>query len=270
MIEKFLEGKGALITGGASGFGRDVAYAFAERGADLVLIDINEELLEKTSKKVEQKTGQKVFPIICNVSDAMSVKKMTEQAFNELDNVFILFNNAGIATSIGVDILHFGEKAWDETMNVNLKGQWLIDKFICRKMKKQKFEPIRGKVIHNASHVGIVPSPFFPAYSISKAGIITLNKLIAMSLAPFITSNAIAPGYFLTGFFQYREDILKQVMEHGNCKTPLNRIGSVDEVVDLVIFLASNKSDFITGHCFPVDGGITEVGVPANKLDVNI
>jgi len=270
MNNKFLEGKGALITGGASGFGKEVALAYAKRGADLVLVDINEELLEETSITVEQKTGQRVIPIVCDVSDAKCVKKMTEQAFNELENVFILFNNAGIATSYGVDIIHFGEKAWDNTMNINLKGQWLLDKFISRKMNRQKFEPLRGKIIHNASHLGIAPSPFFPVYSISKAGIITLNKLIAMSLAPYITSNAIAPGYFLTGFFQYREDILKKVIEDGNCKTPLSRIGKVEEVVNMVIFLTSSKSDFITGHCFTVDGGIAEVGVPANKLDVNI
>ena len=95
MDEKFLEGKGALITGAASGFGRGFAYAYGHRGADLVLVDINEELLEETTKNVEKETGQKVLPIICDVSKSDQVASMAKQAFSELDNIYILNNNAG-------------------------------------------------------------------------------------------------------------------------------------------------------------------------------
>jgi len=270
MVEKYLEGKGALITGGASGFGRGVAFAFAERGAELVLVDIKEELLEETCNDIMQKTGKKVIPVVCDVSDSKCVKKMADQAFDELDNIYILFNNAGLATTYGVDIIRVGEKAWDTTMNINLKGQWLVDKFVARKMNRQEFKPLRGKIIHNSSHYGIVLSPFVPIYSISKAGILALNKLVAKTLAPYITSNAIAPGFHVTGIYGNREDIMLQVMSDGEVKTPLNRIGTIEDVVNLVLFLASEKSDFITGHCFPIDGGITDVGVPSHKLDVNI
>ena len=90
MVEIFLEGKGALITGGASGFGRGAAYAFAKRGADVVIIDINEELLEETAKKVADKTGQKVVPIACDVSKSDQVEAMAKQAYKELDNVMLL------------------------------------------------------------------------------------------------------------------------------------------------------------------------------------
>ena len=270
MVEKYLEGKGALITGGASGFGRGVAFAFAERGAELVLVDIKEELLEETCNDIMQKTGKKVIPVVCDVSDSKCVKKMADQAFDELDNIYILFNNAGLATTYGVDIIRVGEKAWDTTMNINLKGQWLVDKFVARKMNRQEFKPLRGKIIHNSSHYGIVLSPFVPIYSISKAGILALNKLVAKTLAPYITSNAIAPGFHVTGIYGNREDIMLQVMSDGEVKTPLNRIGTIEDVVNLVLFLASEKSDFITGHCFTIDGGITDVGVPSHKLDVNI
>ena len=269
-MEKFLEGKGALITGAASGIGRNTAYAFAEKGADLILVDINDEGLSQTKKDIVQKTGRKVITFICDVSDSKCVKQLTDQAFNELDNIYILFNNAGIATTYGVDIIHVGEKAWDKTMNINLKSQWLIDKFVSRKMNRQNFKPLRGKIIHNASHYGIVLSPFVPLYSISKAGIIALSKLIAKTLAPNISSNAIAPGFHVTGMYQNREDIMLQVMSDGDVKTPLNRIGTIKDVVNLVLFLASEKSNFITGHCFTVDGGITDVGVPSHKLEVDI
>ncbi|MFW9827231.1 MAG: SDR family NAD(P)-dependent oxidoreductase [Candidatus Thorarchaeota archaeon] len=269
-MNKYLKGRGALITGGASGFGRSVAYAFSERGADLVLVDVNEELLEETSKEVEKSTGRKVVPIVCDVSDSKCVKQMVDQTFNELDNIYLLFNNAGIATTYGVDIIRVGEKAWDKTMNINLKGQWLVDKFVSRKMNRQKFEPLRGKIIHNSSHYGIVLSPFVPLYSISKAGIIALNKIVAKTLAPYITSNAIAPGFHVTGMYGHREDIMLQVMSDGEVKTPLNRIGTIEDVVNLVLFLSSERSDFITGHCFTVDGGITEAGIPSHKLEVEL
>ena len=270
MNDMFLEGKGALITGGASGFGRNVAYAYAERGADVVLVDINEDLLEETSKNVESKTGKKVIPIICDVSDSKCVKKMTEQAFNELDNIFVLFNNAGTALAYGLNIIRLGEKAWDRTINVNLKGQWLVDKFVCRQMNRQEFKPLRGKVIHTSSVYGISLSPFVPAYSISKAGVIALNKHLAKTLAPHTSSNAITPGYHVTGIYGNREDTVVQSMEDGHVKTPLNRIGTVEDVVNLLLFLASSKSDFITGHCFTIDGGIADVGVPPYDLDVEI
>lgn len=265
-MESFLEGKGCLITGGASGFGRAVATVFSEMGAEVALVDINEELLKETSRTIEEQTKRKVIPIVCDVSDAKQVKKMTEQIFTELDNVYILFNNAGTAASYGVDILKLGEKAWDLTMNINLKGQWLIDKFVSRKMNRQKFKPLRGKIIHTTSIAGTIVDPFLPVYSLSKKGVIGLTQLVAKSLAPHITSNAIAPGFHVTGIYGNREDIMIQTMKDGNVKTPLNRIGTLQDVVNLMIFLASPRSDFITGHVFPIDGGIAEVGVAPDTL----
>ncbi|MFX1337292.1 MAG: SDR family NAD(P)-dependent oxidoreductase [Promethearchaeota archaeon] len=270
MVEKFLEGKGVLITGGASGFGRGTAYAFAEQGADLVLVDLNETLLEETSKAIIEKTGKKVIPIVCDVVDSKAVKDMADQAFNELDNIYFLFNNAGTALAYGLNVIRIGEKAWDRTIDVNLKGQWLVDKFVCRQMNRQNFKPLRGKVVHTSSVYGITLSPFVPAYSISKIAVIALTKLLAKTLAPHITSNAIAPGYHVTGIYGYREDIMLQSMKDGHVKTPLNRIGTVEDVVKLVLFLASSESDFITGHCFTIDGGIADVGVPPFDLDVEI
>ena len=269
-MERFLEGKGCLITGGASGFGRGVASAFAERGADLILVDINEELLHETSKNIEKETKQKIVPIVCDVSDAKQVKQMAEQAFSELDNIYVLFNNAGTGPAYGVDILKVGEKAWDLTMNVNLRGQWLIDKYMWRKMSRQKFDPLRGKIIHTTSIAGRVVDPLIPVYSISKIGVIALMQLVAKSLAPYITSNAIAPGFHVTGIYGNKEDIMIQTMKDGNVKTPLNRIGTIEDVVDIMIFLASPRSDFITGHTFPIDGGIVDVGVPPNILKSDI
>jgi NAD(P)-dependent dehydrogenase (short-subunit alcohol dehydrogenase family) len=263
MFGKFLEGKGALITGGASGFGKGVASAFAERGADLVLVDINEELLKETTKEITQQTSQKVIPIVCDVSKSDQVEEMAKQAFKELGNVYILFNNAGIGYPYGMDLLRTKEKDWDRILGINLKGQWLVAKNVCRRMKKQTFEPLAGKVIHTSSIAGMKIDNKTPVYSLSKVGIIAMVQMLSQSLAPKITVNSISPGYHITGIYDNREDAVKMIMDDGHVKTLLNRMGTVEDVVNVVLFLASNLSDFITGHNFPIDGGIAEVGVPA-------
>lgn len=266
--ENFLEGKGALITGGASGFGRGVAHAFAKRGANLVLVDINEELLEKTSAEIKKEHGTKVIPIICDVSKSDQVEAMGKEAFQELENIFILINNAGIGLSYGRNICRIKEADWDKIMGVNLKGQWLVAKALHRKMKAQKFEneKLSGKMINTASAAGLVVDPMLPAYSLTKVGVIALTELLAKTLAPNITVNSIAPGFHITGIYLNDEETMKVTMRDGNLRIPQQRIGTVEDIVNMMLFLASPMSNYITGHCFPVDGGTSEVGVPPYKL----
>ena len=263
MDEKILEGKGALITGAASGFGRGFAFAYAKRGANLVLVDINEELLEETTKMVEKETGQKVIPIICDVSKSEQVELMAKQAFNELDNIYILNNNAGGGFGFYKDPLRVKDELFDKTIALNLKGQWMVAREVVKKMKKQKFEPLAGKIIHTASIAGMKVDAGLPDYSISKAGVIAMMQILAQSLAPRITVNAISPGYHLTGAYRNNLEAMKMTMDEGHVKTPMNKYGTVEDVLNVSLFLASPLSNFITGHNFPIDGGIAEVGVAA-------
>lgn len=256
MEEKFLEGKGAVITGGASGLGRGAAYAFAEEGANLVLVDINEELLEETAKKVAEKSGCKVVPIICDVSKSDQVKAMTKQTFEELENVYILFNNAGIADYSLRDITRVKEVDWDRVMDVNLKGQWLVMNSLLRKMKKQQFEPLSGKIICTSSIGALQLSPVLPTYCISKVGVIAMAKLFAKTLAPRFTVNSILPGIHNTGIYLNSEDLIRMMMKMGNTRIPLGRIGTVEDVTNLLMFLASPASNYITGQYFIVSGGL--------------
>jgi NAD(P)-dependent dehydrogenase (short-subunit alcohol dehydrogenase family) len=269
MVEKFLEGKGALITGAASGFGRGIAYEYAKRGAELVLVDINQQLLEETSKKIQQEYGKKVIPIVCDVSISERVQAMAKQAFSELDNIYVLNNNAGVGLVYGPDLLRIKEDMFDKIMSINLRGQWLVSKYVCKEMKKQKFEnePLSGKVIHTASISGMVVDEKLSAYSISKAGVIAMVQLLARSLAPKILVNSISPGYHVTGIYKDSLDAMIMTLKDGHVKTPLNRIGTVEDVANLSVFLASPASNFITGHNFPCDGGIAEVGVPPNYME---
>ncbi len=256
MKEKFLEGKGALITGGASGFGRGAAYALAEKGADLVLLDINEELLEETAKKVAEKSRRKVVPIICDVSKSDQVKAMAKQTFEELDNVFILFNNAGIADYSLRDITRVKEVDWDRILDVNLKGQWLVANALIKKMRKQQFEPLAGKIICTSSMGALQLSPILPIYCISKVGVNAMAKLFAKALAPKITVNTILPGIHTTGIYLNSEDLIRTMLKAGNTRIPLGRIGTVEDVTNLLMFLASPASDYITGQEFNVTGGL--------------
>ena len=270
MVDRFLEGKGALITGGASGFGRGVAYAFAEVGADLILVDVEEDLLLETSKKVAEKTGKKVIPIICDVSKSDQVQAMAKKAFNELENIYFLFNNAGISLGYRKDFLKVDEDLYDLTMNINLKGAWLVAKEICKKMKSQKFKPLSGKVVNVSSIFGLFPNERTFPYSLSKAGVIAMTKMMAKTLAPKIIVNCISPGFHQTGIYKDDLDTMMSVYRDGKVITPLNRVGTVKDVCDLMLFLASPASNFITGHNFTIDGGIAEVGVHSHNIKDNL
>lgn len=270
MEEKFLEGKGALITGGASGFGRGFGFAYAKKGADLILVDINEEQLEKTTVEIKKETGRKVIPIKCDVAKSEEVQAMAKQAFSELDNIFILNNNAGIGVPYGPDLLRLKEKDWDQLFSINLRGQWLVSKYIAKRMKKQTLEPLAGKIIHTASIAGMIVDNKIPAYSLCKMGVIGMVKLLAQSLAPKITVNAISPGYHVTGIYNDSEEAMVMTMQDGHVKTPLNRLGTVEDVVKVSLFLASHLSNFITGSNIPVDGGIIEAGVPAFYIKTDL
>ena len=265
-IKFSLKGKGALITGGASGFGKASALEFAKRQADIVIVDIQEEKLEEATRMIKNQTSQKVIPIKCDVSNSHQVEEMSKQAFNELDNIYILFNNAGISPHYGMNIFRTNEDEYDKIMSINLKGEWLVAKTICKKMKRQKIEPISGKVICTSSIAGVSPNSALPIYSLSKAGVIALTKILAHDLAPKVTVNSISPGYHVTPIYNDDPDLIKDMIKEGGVRTPLNRLGTVDDVVNVMIFLASPLSDFITGHNFMIDGGIADAGVPASFI----
>ncbi len=256
MEGKFLEGKGAVITGGASGFGRGAAYTLTEKGADVVLVDINEELLEETAKKVEKTTKKKVIPIVCDVAMSDQVKAMAKQAFEELDNVYILFNNAGMADYSLRDITRVKEADWDRVLNVNLKGMWLVANSLIKKMRKQQFKPLAGKIICTSSQGSKMLSPILPTYCISKVGVNAMAKLFAKALAPKITVNTILPGVHTTGIYLNSEDLIKTMLKAGNTRIPLGRIGTVEDVTNVLMFLTSPASNYITGQEFLVTGGL--------------
>ncbi|TFF95858.1 MAG: SDR family oxidoreductase [Promethearchaeota archaeon] len=265
--EKFLDNKVALITGaGSSGFGRTMAMAFASKGADLVLNDLNMEGLEESKKKIQAKYDVEIQLIQADISDADQVKDMSKEVFNTFDNLFLLVNNAGIDGGLYTS-LKAKEDVFDKVMAVNVKGAWNVTKAFFRKMKRQKqFEPVRAKIINIASCAGSQNglNPFIGIYSASKATLIAFTKLWALELGPSdITVNAISPGVFLTPIYNNDPKIIRQFLETRWVKLPIDKIGESEWVADLALFIASSAADYITGQNFILDGGMT---ISINKL----
>lgn len=264
MSEKFLEGKVVLITGAGSGFGREMALAFASKGANLVLNDINLESIDKTREMVLNLCNVDILLAEADISDEEQVDTMRKNVFQKFDNIFLLVNNAGIRG--GSSSLKTKTKDYNRVMDVNVKGAWNVTKAFYRKMIKQKFKPVVGKIINITSCAGTECglNPFIGMYSVSKAALIAFTKLWALELGPVnITVNAICPGIFLTPIYNNDPDFIREWIKLRNIKLPIDKIGEASQVADIALFLASPASDYITGQNIILDGGMT---ISINKL----
>ncbi len=264
MSEKFLEGKVVLITGAGSGFGREMALAFASKGANLVLNDINLESIDKTREMVLNLCNVDILLAEADISDEEQVDTMRKNVFQKFDNIFLLVNNAGIRG--GSSSLKTKTKDYNRVMDVNVKGAWNVTKAFYRKMIKQKFKPVVGKIINITSCAGTECglNPFIGMYSVSKAALIAFTKLWALELGPAnITVNAICPGIFLTPIYNNDPDFIREWIKLRNIKLPIDKIGEASQVADIALFLASPASDYITGQNIILDGGMT---ISINKL----
>ncbi|MFX1574459.1 MAG: SDR family NAD(P)-dependent oxidoreductase [Promethearchaeota archaeon] len=262
--EKFLKEKVVLVTGAGSGFGREMAIRFASEGANLVLNDINLERIEETRKIILKSYEVDVLLEKADISDEEQVIKIKENVFNVFDNVFIIVNNAGVRG--GTSSLKTKSEDYDRVMDVNVKGAWNITRAFYKKMKKQKYTPVAGKIINITSCAGSECglNPIIGIYSVSKAALIAFTKLWALELGPSnITVNAICPGIFLTPMYNNDENFIREWIKLRNIKLPLDKIGESKQVADVALFLASPAADYITGQNIILDGGMT---ISINKL----
>ena len=264
MSEKFLEGKVALVTGAGSGFGREMAINFAKKGADLVLNDIHLETIKETRDIILNSYEVEIMLAEADISDEEQVNLMSKTVFQQFDNVFLLVNNAGIRG--GSSSLKTKMKDYDMVMNVNVKGAWNVTKAFYKKMRRQKFRPLAGKIINITSCAGTECglNPFIGMYSVSKAALIAFTKLWALELGPVnISVNAICPGIFITPIYNNDPNFIREWIKLRNLKIPIDQIGESQQVADIALFLASPASDNITGQNILIDGGMT---ISINKL----
>jgi len=242
-----LQGKVALVTGAAQGIGRAIALLLAQKGADIVVSDINLEKAEEAAKEIEA-LGRRAMAIKVNVADANDVEHMVGTILEKFGQIDILVNNAGIARD--KLILRMTEEDWDAVLNVNLKGTFNCTKAVIRHMSKQR----KGKIVNIASVVGEMGNAGQANYSASKAGVIGLTKTIAREFAQRgINVNAIAPGYIETPM----TDALPEKVKDGLRRMiPMERLGRPKDVAEAVLFLVSEASSYITGQVLNVNGGI--------------
>jgi len=258
---KRLYNKIALITGAGSGFGRATSLRFAEEGASVIAVDKNLDTAEETISMIKKDFPTNALAIKCDISNKDEIKEMAKQVFENFSRLDILINNAGIGTFSYGKLSTLSEKVWDEVMNVNLRGTWLVTKELVKRMKKQELVgEIRGKIIIVSSLAGKMPSTPLGAYSISKAGLIAMTQVLAQELAPLkITVNGICPGFHVTAIYLNDENLVKQAVQWWGRKIPLERIGTADDVAKVLFFLASDDSNYMTGQSLNCDGGCSAI-----------
>ena len=248
-----LKDKVALITGGASGIGRQACLLFAREGAKIVVVDVNKEGADETVRAIEAEGGQ-AKPCRADVSRADDCENMVRDAEEAFGALHVLFNNAGIMDSRDDSAETTEEEVWDLTMGINLKGVFLGCKFGIPALRRAG----GGSVINTASFVAILgaATPQL-AYTASKGGVLALTRELAVIHArEKIRVNALCPG-------PLRTELLMKFLDTDEKKQrrlvhiPMGRFGEATEMAQAALFLASDDSSYVTGTDFMVDGGIT-------------
>jgi NAD(P)-dependent dehydrogenase (short-subunit alcohol dehydrogenase family) len=242
MKAKALEGKVAVITGAGGGIGKATAMLFAEEGAKVTIIDVNEEGLRTTQKEIEA-SGGSALSFRADIRDAKLIVEIVEKTIVTFHGLDILANVAGIwghHTGKWTEFIDSDEETWDQILQVNLKGTFICTHAVLRHMAKQG----RGKIINLGSVAGVSGLPKMVDYSASKGAIISFTKALAIEVGKYnIQVNCVSPGSIHT---------------HGNDPpTLLGRAGTPEEAAQLILFLASGNADFITGQNYIIDGGRT-------------
>jgi NAD(P)-dependent dehydrogenase (short-subunit alcohol dehydrogenase family) len=246
-----LKGKVVLITGSTRGIGKDFAIGFAKEGADVIINGRNMEKARAVAKEIES-LGVRSLAIAADVSLSQDVTRMVDEAVNSFGRIDILVNNAGVNPFI-LEAEKIKEEGWDQVLDVNLKGVFLC----CQAVGKQMIKQGGGKIINISSAVGLLGEQGFLPYCVSKAGVMTLTRVLAYEWSKYnILVNAIAPGFIAGGM---NTPVLnKEILVSGlTQQVPLKRLGNPGEIMKIALFLASEDSSYINGTTIVADGGMT-------------
>ncbi|HET7353619.1 MAG TPA: 3-oxoacyl-ACP reductase family protein [Gaiellaceae bacterium] len=256
MTDSRLGGRVAVVTGSASGIGREIAIRLASEGAAVVVSDVRAAPREggDSTETVIAERGGTCIRVDADVSRWADVDRLVSTAAERFGRLDVMVNNAGIAGAASKPLLETSEADWDRIMSVNLRGVFLCCKRAIAEMVEQ--EPIgdvRGRVINISSQHGMVGSPGHVAYSASKGGVVNLTRQLAVDYARRgILVNAVAPGKIMTGS---PEQANPELTEYARSRTPFPRLGRPSDVAGAVVFLASDDALYVSGTNLLVDGG---------------
>lgn len=252
-----LTNKVAVVTGASSGLGKRAAIAYANYGADVVLLARRLEKLEEVKKEIT-KIGKNCLTIKCDITKEEEVKEAVNTIINKFKHIDILLNNAGIAIKGGVDTLE--EIEWDKSFNTNVKGIYLMSKYIVPHMKEKHY----GKIVNISSVNAVIADKedifIRHSYNASKSAVLGLTKAMACSYAKYgITVNAIGPGLFETEMTENTLFKSDEFLTIYNKLNPSNRPGYKEEVNGTILYLSSDASSYVQGQFIIIDGGASLV-----------
>jgi NAD(P)-dependent dehydrogenase (short-subunit alcohol dehydrogenase family) len=252
MAGKLLDGRTALITGGAGGIGRATALLFAREAATVSLIDLNQRAGEEVAREISSAGGRAIFER-ADVTRAAECSRVVERTVLEFGGIHILFNNAGVIRRASVPELR--EEDWDTVMAVNVKSVFLMSREVIPVMAKAG----GGSIINTASGWGLAGGPRAAAYCASKGAVVLLSKAMAIDHGKQgIRVNCICPGDTNTAMLRREARQLGEAEDRflaDSARRPLGRVGTPEEIAQAALFLASDRASFITGAAVVVDGG---------------
>ncbi|WP_291651133.1 SDR family NAD(P)-dependent oxidoreductase [Clostridium sp.] len=252
-----LKGKIAVVTGASSGLGRDAALAYANEGANVCVLARRSEKIESLAKEIES-LGVESIAVKCDVTNEEEVKVAVETIVNKFGRIDILLNNAGVAVRGGVDTL--SEEDWDKSMDTNVKGIYLVSKYVIPVMKNQNY----GKVVNissiNALLADKVDVFIRHSYNASKAAVLGLSRGMAASYAQFgITVNSVCPGLFESEMTENTLFKSQEFLKSYNALCPASRPAKRGELNGTILYFSSDASSYVTGQHIVVDGGLSIV-----------
>jgi len=247
-----LSNKIAVVTGSRRGIGRAIALAFAEAGAHIAVCDceMSDGKLENVAEEI-RRFGRRCLAVKADITQKNEVSNLAQKVIEEFGTIDILVNNAAVITR--GPFFELAEGDWDKVINTDLKGYYLTSQAVSKLMAEQQR---KGTIINMASVAGFHANEGKGAYSVAKAGVVMLTRLLALELAHYnIRVNAIAPGMVKTDINRVLWDD-PDILEKETSKIPMGRWAEPNDIADAALFLASDASSYITGHTLVVDGGL--------------